>query len=650
MGGSASKAVEWPTYDTIVELVKDLRAQEVVEDMKIVVFAEAVPEELASGGRAAEPDAKTAALSDSKAPTKPDAKTSTEPDTKESTQSGAGASQAGPGGDEKGDEKVRVVQHAPNSIDAALQCLGSVVGTAPVRGYLFGAAVAILDSAGPAADDDKKASNMLALPETRGASDLVAKYRQRVDTVSPSPSTASDQPISIAAPVLQAIEHAKRTQQFHLAVIAVRSALLPDCEAQREAFELAARYPISFCVVKVGVPLPETAVAAIESPAKRLFANARAVNYGPLVAALDQTKREGAAAMAILSAIPSQYATIRKLQGYHPASQVVVYENPAWAEERQYQATLRGDAKLLVLGRTMKTAGPIRIGRGARWVASCKTLLFTDLLGKHMYAYRPASQALVAINARGEVACALTNRRGEVLLGTSTGIERVGDFDLKTADPKAKPDFWIHPYTNIEKRNSSTRATCGATDAKGRFWIATGPTGDEAEGAGSLYCCAGEGNARRTFSLGDTSGLAFSRDGSRLYIISFLLNSVLVSDVDAKTGNVSSPRELFKATTRVRGRLSGVALDEEGKLWVGHWGGGAVVRYDPDNEGRVLKILRIPTILPSSLAFGGERLERLFVVCGSETVSMKREYYGGSLFVLEEPGVRGAPITPYGFN
>eukprot|EP00472_Partenskyella_glossopodia_P004037 CAMPEP_0197530198 /NCGR_PEP_ID=MMETSP1318-20131121/31037_1 /TAXON_ID=552666 /ORGANISM="Partenskyella glossopodia, Strain RCC365" /LENGTH=131 /DNA_ID=CAMNT_0043085917 /DNA_START=359 /DNA_END=751 /DNA_ORIENTATION=- len=131
--------------------------------------------------------------------------------------------------------------------------------------------------------------------------------------------------------------------------------------------------------------------------------------------------------------------------------------------------------------------------------------------------------------------------------------------------------------------------------------------------------------------------MAFSLDSTRLYAANLHLNSIWAFDHDTKTGVLTNPREIFQPTTQVKGRVSDVAVDSEGKLWVPHYGGGAVVRYDP-TDGKAVSILRVPTLLCSSLAFGGEDLDKLYVVCASETVSMKREYYAGSLFVLEDPG------------
>jgi len=61
----------------------------------------------------------------------------------------------------------------------------------------------------------------------------------------------------------------------------------------------------------------------------------------------------------------------------------------------------------------------------------------------------------------------------------------------------------------------------------------------------------------------------------------------------------------------------------------------------------VLQVVRIPSLLCSSIAFGGDDLKQLYVITGSETVNTDREYYAGSLFVLEDVGVRGILKRPY---
>ena len=48
----------------------------------------------------------------------------------------------------------------------------------------------------------------------------------------------------------------------------------------------------------------------------------------------------------------------------------------------------------------------------------------------------------------------------------------------------------------------------------------------------------------------------------------------------------------------------GMAIDVEGMLWVAHWGGGQVVRWNPAT-GQAIQRIRMPVTQPSACAFGG---------------------------------------------
>ena len=53
------------------------------------------------------------------------------------------------------------------------------------------------------------------------------------------------------------------------------------------------------------------------------------------------------------------------------------------------------------------------------------------------------------------------------------------------------------------------------------------------------------------------------------------------------------------------GSPDGMCMDEEGMLWIAHWGGFGVYRWDPDN-GRLLDKCELPVPQVTSCAFGGE--------------------------------------------
>ena len=55
-----------------------------------------------------------------------------------------------------------------------------------------------------------------------------------------------------------------------------------------------------------------------------------------------------------------------------------------------------------------------------------------------------------------------------------------------------------------------------------------------------------------------------------------------------------------------------MCIDEEGKLWVAHWGGGHVIRYDPAT-GEKLERIAVPAALCTSCAFGGPDWDELYI-------------------------------------
>jgi gluconolactonase len=59
----------------------------------------------------------------------------------------------------------------------------------------------------------------------------------------------------------------------------------------------------------------------------------------------------------------------------------------------------------------------------------------------------------------------------------------------------------------------------------------------------------------------------------------------------------------------------GLALDDQGNLYVAHYGTGHVLVLDP--EGRLIKTLPAGSVSVSNLVFGGEDNKELFITGGS---------------------------------
>jgi sugar lactone lactonase YvrE len=91
-----------------------------------------------------------------------------------------------------------------------------------------------------------------------------------------------------------------------------------------------------------------------------------------------------------------------------------------------------------------------------------------------------------------------------------------------------------------------------------------------------------------------------------------------------------------------------MTIDEEGMLWIAHWGGSIVGRYNPAN-GELMRQINVPAPNVTACAFGGESLDKLYITTASIGMSdeQKQQYpEAGGLFVCE-PGVRGVPADFY---
>jgi len=137
------------------------------------------------------------------------------------------------------------------------------------------------------------------------------------------------------------------------------------------------------------------------------------------------------------------------------------------------------------------------------------------------------------------------------------------------------------------------------------------------------------------------NGLCWGPDERVLYIADSRERTILACDYDIESGRVSGERVFARADDG--GMPDGMCMDAEGCLWNARHGSGRLVRYRPD--GAVARIVPLPVFRPASLAFGGDRLETLYVATASQGLSareLEREPLAGMVLAVDV-GVRGLP-------
>lgn len=199
----------------------------------------------------------------------------------------------------------------------------------------------------------------------------------------------------------------------------------------------------------------------------------------------------------------------------------------------------------------------------------------------------------------------------------------------------------LEPLFRPEPVDSRIRFNDGKVDRDGRFLC--GSMGLHADPLGTLWRIdAAGGHAALADGIRISNSLCFSPDGRTLYFADSVERAVRAYDYPTD-GTPGAPRKLID-TSQWNSGPDGTTVDAEGYLWVALIFAAKIGRFAPD--GTLDRLVDAPTDLPSSVAFGGDDLDTLYVTSirdsGSGRAISKGER-GGCLFAIEGLGIRGLP-------
>jgi sugar lactone lactonase YvrE len=276
------------------------------------------------------------------------------------------------------------------------------------------------------------------------------------------------------------------------------------------------------------------------------------------------------------------------------------------------------------------------LGEGPYWDADQQKLYWVDIERAQLHVHDPQGAADAVFDVGCKVGAAVLRQSGSVLLATHHGFE---DFDLQSREKASVADPESHLPDN--------RFNDGKCDSRGRFWAGTMSMVRQ-PAAGSLYVLDTDGSVHRKFGGVTTSnGLGWSPDDSTMYYIDTPTLQVAAFDFDAETGTIDNRRVIVTFPDGV-GRPDGMTVDAEGMLWIAHWDGGRITRWNPDG-GQLIQTVELPVQRVTSCTFGGPDLRQLFITTarhGLDQAALKDQPLAGALFVLD-PGVRGLPTYRY---
>jgi sugar lactone lactonase YvrE len=282
------------------------------------------------------------------------------------------------------------------------------------------------------------------------------------------------------------------------------------------------------------------------------------------------------------------------------------------------------------------TRSRAELGEGVRWDSRRDELLWVDILGGVVLRETVADDGTLTEVGRylvGQPVGAVVPVAGRAgwLLARGTGVAYLA------------ADGTVTPLVDVAPEGRMNDAAC---DPQGRFWVGT--IGENARPGGAVLARLDrDGTVTRVLGgLSVSNGIDWSPDGSTCYLVDSGPRTVTAFSFDGENGLLSDPRVVLRLAPD-EGAPDGLHVDAAGDLWVAVFDGWGVRHYSPD--GRLLGQVRVPVPQTTCPAFGGARLDRLFVTTGTEgwtDAERAAMPLAGGVFTLPT-SARGRPAAPF---
>lgn len=275
-----------------------------------------------------------------------------------------------------------------------------------------------------------------------------------------------------------------------------------------------------------------------------------------------------------------------------------------------------------------------QLGEGPCWHAGRQTLWWIDILGKKLFEARLNGTTPRRLGVDQLIGAVVPARSGSMVAALRDGIYLLnpdtGETTLFAQAPGHDPkDF---------------RFNDAKVDPQGRLWAGTLAL-DGRRGQSHLYRIEAD---RSVVTMRDgisvSNGLAWTPDGQTLYYVDSPTRTVQAFAFDSERGTLGSPRVVITLSD-ADGYPDGCSMDVEGCLWLAHWGGGKLTRWEPAS-GRLLATFSFPVSNVTSCAFGGPKRDQLFVTTAVDEKNPTGEPEAGYVFRID-PRTTGVEIATF---
>ena len=258
-----------------------------------------------------------------------------------------------------------------------------------------------------------------------------------------------------------------------------------------------------------------------------------------------------------------------------------------------------------------------RIGEGVLYHPDETAVYWVDIPTGELYRYTPSTDEYEICRSGGPIGGFTFQEDGSVLLFGSEGQVTVwedGESETVIDGILDEPGMRFNDVV---------------ADPAGRVFAGT--MTDDDHTVGRLYRLDRDGTIVELESNVELpNGMGFAPDLETFYLVETNTNTIYAYDYDVESGDITN-RSIFSRPDAEWG-YDGLTVDSDGGVWVGLWGGGAVVRLTP--AGELDASITIPAENVTTLSFGGDEYQTAYVTSATYEAPLTDER-AGHLFAVE---------------
>lgn len=275
-----------------------------------------------------------------------------------------------------------------------------------------------------------------------------------------------------------------------------------------------------------------------------------------------------------------------------------------------------------------------RLGESPVWDVEQQRLWWVDSQDGRLFSCQAQGGDIKSWDVRSKIGSFALRQSGTgAVVALQNGVHLL---DFATGDLQ----LLHHPEAHLP----FNRLNDGKVDRQGRFLFGSMDTREE-EASGSLYRLDPDLTLHTLKNnIIVSNAPCWSPSGDTFYFADTWTGRIDAWDYDTAKGTLANERIFCQVDRSEGGAADGATVDSEGCLWNALVYAGKLVRYTP--EGTVDRIIDMPVKKVTSVMFGGENLDVLYVTSMAQPPLPRfpeDNQLRGSLFALYDLGVTGVP-------